>query len=135
MLLQKRDLLTVLMGASPGGSQIVPIFVGLLYGDVYGVLTWLLVRQPFIMGVIRRYVALTSAVSGWPAIIVVSLFAAAGEEVLFRGALQYWLGVIGTAFLFVLVHGYFSLREWRISLYGLFLFLGMIPPELAASRY
>jgi len=135
VFLQKRGFLPVLIGSPPGGSQIVPILAGLLYGGVFGVLAWLLVRQPFMMGVTRRYVALTSAVRGWPAIILVSLFAGAGEEVLFRGALQYWDCVIGTAFLFVLVHGYFSLREWRLSLYGLFLFLGMIPLGLAASHW
>ncbi|NVN45087.1 CPBP family intramembrane metalloprotease [Asaia siamensis] len=123
------------MGSPPGGSQIVPTLAGFLYGSVFGLLAWLMVRQPFMMGVTRRYVALTSAIREWPAIIVVSLFAGAGEEVLFRGALQYWFGVIGTAFLFVLVHGYFSLREWRLSLYGLFLFLGMIPLGLAASHW
>ncbi|MDL2172508.1 MULTISPECIES: CPBP family intramembrane glutamic endopeptidase [Asaia] len=135
VVLQKREFLSVLMGSPPGGSQIAPILAGFLYGGVLGKLAWLMVRQPFLMGVTRRYVALTSAVRGWPAIIVVSLFAGAGEEVLFRSALQYWLGVIGTAFLFVLVHGYFSLREWRLSLYGLFLFLGMIPLGLAASHW
>ncbi|WP_336947419.1 CPBP family intramembrane glutamic endopeptidase [Asaia sp. HN010] len=135
VLLQERDFPSVLMRSPPGGSQIVPILPGLLYGGVFGVLAWLLVRQPFMMGVTRRYVALTAAVRGWPAIIAVSVFAGAGEEVLFRGALQYWDGLIGTAFLFVLVHGYFSLKEWRLSLYGLFLFLGMIPLGLAASHW
>ncbi|WP_122050949.1 hypothetical protein [Asaia bogorensis] len=113
VLLQRRNFLAVLMGSPPGGSQIVPILAGFLYGGVFGVLAWLLVRQPFMMGVTRRYVALTSAVRAWPAIIAVSVFAGAGEEVLFRGALQYWLGVIGTAFLF----------------------LGMIPLGLAASHW
>lgn len=135
VFLQKRNFLSVLMGSPLGGSQIVPILAGLLYGSVFGVLAWLMVRQPFMMGVTRRYVALTSAIRGLPTIVVVSLFAGVGEEVLFRGVLQYWLGVIGTAFLFVLVHGYFSLREWRLSLYGLFLFLGMIPLGLTASHW
>jgi len=135
VFLQKRDFLPVLMGSPPGDSQIAPILVGLLYGGVLGKLAWLMVRQPFMMSVTRRYVALTAEIRAWPAIIMVSLFAGTGEEVLFRGALQYWDGVIGTAFLFVLVHGYFSLREWRLGLYGLFLFLGMIPLGLAASHW
>lgn len=43
-------------------------------------------------------------VGGWPLIIAVSISAGVGEEILFRGILQRWLGVIGQAALFGAVH-------------------------------
>ncbi len=41
---------------------------------------------------------------GWPLIIGISLGAGIGEEVLFRGILQKWIGWVGQAALFAVVH-------------------------------
>lgn len=44
------------------------------------------------------------AAGGWPLIIGISIGAGVGEEVLFRGVLQKWVGWIGQAALFAVVH-------------------------------
>jgi len=55
----------------------------------------------------------------WYDIVFFSLCAGIGEELFFRGALQQYWGIWPTAFLFILIHGYLSLTEWRITLYGI----------------
>ncbi|MFC4078121.1 CPBP family intramembrane glutamic endopeptidase [Salinithrix halophila] len=51
-----------------------------------------------------------------PHIAFVALLVAVGEELLFRGALQHWLGVIGTSFLFSLIHFRYVKRWFLMSL-------------------
>ncbi|MDR6224535.1 CPBP family intramembrane glutamic endopeptidase [Desmospora profundinema] len=60
-----------------------------------------------------------------PMIALIALMVAVAEELLFRGALQYWLGVVGTSLLFVLIH----FRYWKrwlllVLLFGVSLILG-----------
>jgi membrane protease YdiL (CAAX protease family) len=60
-----------------------------------------------------------------PMIAVIALVVAVAEEMLFRGVLQHWLGVVGTSVLFVLVH----VRYWRkwvlmLLVFGISLLLG-----------
>lgn len=51
-------------------------------------------------------------------IIFLSFCAGFGEEWLFRGALQPWMGIWITSVVFVAVHGYLNPMDWRISIYG-----------------
>ena len=51
--------------------------------------------------------------------ILISVCAGFGEELLFRGAIQPFWGIMVTAVFFVAIHGYIDLRDWRISIYGL----------------
>jgi hypothetical protein len=44
---------------------------------------------------------------------------------LFRGALQPLLGIPITSILFVAIHGYLNPRDWRLSIYGLFMTAGI----------
>lgn len=55
--------------------------------------------------------------------IFLSVCAGVGEEILFRGCAQEWLGVWLTALVFVALHGYLNPMNWRISIYGLSLCL------------
>lgn len=48
-----------------------------------------------------------------------SICAGIGEELLFRSGLQTFFGIWITSFLFVAIHGYFSLKKIKKSLYGL----------------
>lgn len=50
--------------------------------------------------------------------VFLSLCAGIGEELLFRAGVQFYLGVIITSVLFVVVHGYLNPFNWRQSLYG-----------------
>ncbi|MEX2601859.1 MAG: CPBP family intramembrane glutamic endopeptidase [Balneolaceae bacterium] len=63
--------------------------------------------------------------------IQLSLFAGAGEELLFRGALQPLLGIWVTSLIFVGIHGYFKFRSaghWLFGalMFGLSLLLGFL---------
>ena len=51
-------------------------------------------------------------------IILVSVCAGIGEEILFRGILQEYMGVVLTSVVFVGIHGYFPKKHWSIFLYG-----------------
>ena len=65
---------------------------------------------------------------------MISFCAGVGEELLFRGALQYWLGVPLTAIGFVALHGYLNPRDARVSVYGIYLVLCMFAYGLLAER-
>ncbi|MEX2435250.1 MAG: CPBP family intramembrane glutamic endopeptidase [Balneolaceae bacterium] len=59
--------------------------------------------------------------------IHISFFAGAGEELLFRGAIQPLLGIWVTSFIFIAIHGYVSFRSAGHVLFTLLLFgLGMM---------
>lgn len=57
----------------------------------------------------------------WHDAIFASFCAGIGEEIFFRGALQYYLGIWGTAILFVLIHGYLNPKHRNLFLYGLYM--------------
>lgn len=54
-------------------------------------------------------------------IIFISFCAGIGEELLFRASIQPLLGIWITAILFVLLHGYLSIRDWHLTIYGIFM--------------
>jgi membrane protease YdiL (CAAX protease family) len=57
----------------------------------------------------------------WIDIVLISLCAGVGEELLFRGAIQLWLGIWITAAVFVALHGYLDPRDKPVLTYGLFM--------------
>lgn len=56
-------------------------------------------------------------------ILFYSLCAGVGEEVLFRGGIQFYLGIWFTSVLFIALHGYINPMNWKMSIYGLFTIL------------
>ena len=44
-----------------------------------------------------------------------------GEEILFRACIQQYWGIWITAIFFVAIHGYLNPKDWRLSIYGLFM--------------
>lgn len=54
--------------------------------------------------------------------IIVSLLAGICEEILFRATFQPMLGVWLTSFIFILLHGYFNPKNWKIFLFGVIMF-------------
>lgn len=55
-------------------------------------------------------------------ICFISLNAGISEEILFRGVMQPFMGIWWSSLLFIGLHGYFTPRSWRVSLYGLLMF-------------
>lgn len=103
-----------------------PIWKQLLYGLPVGIVAALLARfivsRKFMDGVRLRYERMFRNLRlNWSEIVFISLCAGVGEELLFRGVLQPLLGIVLTAVVFVAIHGYLNPRDWRISVYGVFM--------------
>lgn len=103
-----------------------PIWKQLLYGLPVGVVAALMARfivgRKFMDGVRLRYERMFRNLRlNWSEIVFISLCAGVGEELLFRGVLQPLLGIVLTAVVFVAIHGYLNPRDWRISVYGVFM--------------
>ncbi|MFN8775442.1 MAG: CPBP family intramembrane glutamic endopeptidase [Flavobacteriales bacterium] len=114
---EKVDLAAMLVGYSPWYSQLAG---GAAVGIAAGFAARWLISRPFMDPVNRRYVKLLGQFDlTMSEILFISFCAGVGEEMLFRGALQPFLGVILTAVVFVAIHGYLNPRDWRISTYGL----------------
>jgi membrane protease YdiL (CAAX protease family) len=65
----------------------------------------------------------------------ISIFAGAGEEILFRGAIQPLLGNVFTSIIFIGIHGYFKFKTtghvlFGIMMFGLSLMLGFLAAEI-----
>lgn len=73
-------------------------------------------------------------ITRWQAFFL-SLCAGVGEEVFFRGALQPLMGVWVTAFVFVAIHGYFSITNWKVNIFSVCLTLFIAVLGWAATEY
>jgi len=68
-------------------------------------------------------------------VIFLSICAGVGEEIFFRGFLQPLIGVWLTAIFFVLIHGYFSIKNQRINLFAILLTLFIVIIGYGAQNY
>lgn len=98
------------------------LFRGFLYGCTSGLLGLWLVQNEYLKPVSSMFSELLGDINiNWADIIFFSLCAGIGEEIFFRGALQYFAGIWPTAVFFIFIHGYLSLTKWRITVYGVFM--------------
>ncbi len=113
---QGRDLLAMHTGPWPSWAQLA---LGTAVGTAMGLFAHWMVHRPFMAPILERY---SSMIGPWMSRrsdrLLVSVCAGVGEELFFRGALQFWLGIPVTAILFVAIHGYLDPRNWRITIYG-----------------
>lgn len=95
------------------------IIYGCLIGMMGGMIARLIINQSFMRPVLRKYSSIFGNVKlSWFDIVFVSICAGFGEEIFFRGAVQYQLGIWITAIIFVAIHGYLNPYDWRVSVYG-----------------
>jgi len=100
------------------------IGVGLAYGIVAAIIGWYIVNRAFLTETRIFFARVIQDLNlSIPDILFISFCAGAGEEILFRGAIQPYLGIWITAILFVAIHGYLNPKNWRISIYGVFMCL------------
>ena len=98
----------------------VQLLIGGLYGCFSGLICWLIIRSRLMEATRAKYVDRIKALGlNNIEIILVSICAGIGEEILFRGILQDYMGVVLTSIVFVGIHGYFTTKHWSIFLYGL----------------
>jgi len=102
--------------------QIIPIGFGLQLGFVYGLFAYLMMSAPFFDKVPNRVEHTVQSMNlKWYDGIFLSVCAGIGEELLFRVGIQYYLGWLPTAIIFVAIHGYLNPWNWRFSMYGILL--------------
>lgn len=112
------------IGIKPIGQQVL---IGLPVGVVGALFAKFIVSRKFMEGVRMRYARMFGDLRlNWSEIVFISLCAGVGEELLFRGAMQPLLGIALTAVIFVAIHGYLNPRDWRISVYGLYMTIVVI---------
>ena len=103
------------------------ILLGLIFGVVFGHLALFVSTRSFMKPVMNKYAQLFGAFElNQSEMIYISICAGVGEEILFRGALQPMLGIIITSIVFVAIHGYLNPKNWRITVYGIFMTLVII---------
>ncbi len=103
-------------------NLLLSIPVGLGFGVFAAFVGILLLKLPQLKETSTFYASLFKGLDlHWTDILFYSFCAGVGEEILFRGALQPLLGLWFAAVLFVLLHGYISTKDWKKSIYGIFL--------------
>lgn len=97
--------------------------IGLLFGFIYAFFILLVTQFPIFDEITQVQSRMIKEINlNIFDILFMSLCAGIGEEILFRAAIQTWLGPLITSFIFILVHGYFSVREWKRNLSGILVF-------------
>lgn len=132
-LVQHRDAWSVTLGGSALWEQLL---LGLVAGALIGGTAWAMIRTSWMTPVRERYALLIGPLVArrshrW----LISLCAGVGEELFFRGAVQWWLGIPFTAVVFVAIHGYLDPRDRRIMAYGTLMTLAMMLLGWMADRY
>lgn len=114
---QFESFLTIFSGSINWGMQLL---IGSGVGLLFGYLAWRLVDSNYMKPVLNKYGELVKSFRlNLLTIIFLSFCAGVGEEVFFRGVLQDYLGVVITAVIFVLIHGYLNPFDKIIFVYGL----------------
>jgi hypothetical protein len=121
-IIGKVPLIKVLNGVQPVWMQ---ASFGLATGAVLGVLCGMLVTKVKFFTPVKGLIGelITKYSLKLPDLVFISLTAAICEELLFRGALQRAWGIWPASVLFILLHGYFNFRDYKIMLYGLIMLL------------
>ena len=105
-------------------NVLLQVCIGICYGLGTAYLGWRIIRMPFMRAVRIKYGGLIHSLNlNWPDIIFISLCAGIGEELLFRAVIQPYLGVWITSLVFVGIHGYINPKDWRLSIYGIYMTL------------
>lgn len=99
------------------------IFLGLFIGVVFAKISLILFNTSFFKEELsgQMKMILDLKLNFWDKIFL-SFCAGFGEEILFRSSIQHYLGIWLTTFIFIAIHGYLNPKNWKISLYGLYLF-------------
>lgn len=111
------------------------LVIGTFLGWSIALIGWELMCLAFMKKELEKYLSLFSVQSlSWGVILFVSLSAGIGEELFFRGVLQPFLGILITSVLFVAIHGYINPKNWRISIYGLYMTLAIVLVGFLSER-
>jgi uncharacterized protein len=132
VFVQDRSFLDAVLGARAWWWHTL---LGGIAGWLIAEVAWSVIKHPWLHPVRVKYTDMIGPLMPTLALqVLVSVCAGVGEELLFRGAVQYWLGIPLTAVVFVALHGYLHPLDWRVSIYGAFMVLAMIGLGTIAQR-
>lgn len=104
-------------------SLLFQIGIGLAGGFVLSGMTWLMGKWKYLDDVNFDYTLRLGIFNfSFQEILFLSFCAGVGEEIVFRGMIQPWLGILTTSFMFIALHGYLSYSSWPKVIFGLILF-------------
>lgn len=107
-----------------GWAYWLQALTGLGFGVVVSFLAWGLIKSAFMKPVKEFFLQFLKPFELRVGdILFISACAGIGEELLFRATIQPVLGIWITALLFVTLHGYLSINNWPLTIYGLFMVL------------
>lgn len=105
-------------------------------GLIFALIASWITERPFMREVTLRYNQMLGSLRlNKSEVIFISFCAGVGEEFLFRGTMQPLMGIVPTAVIFVALHGYLSFRDWRISVYGLYMTLVIITLGIFTDKW
>jgi len=97
--------------------------LGVVGGFVLSGITWLMGQWKYLDDVNFDYTLRLGIFNfSFQEILFLSFCAGVGEEIVFRGMIQPWLGILTTSFMFIALHGYLSYSSWPKVIFGLILF-------------
>lgn len=112
--------------------------MGLGAGAVASGIVFIVIKLPPVSNILSDFTifkALSKANFSFLDNTQISIFAGAGEELLFRGAIQPLLGNTLTSFIFIAIHGYFKFKSpghilFGVMMFGLSCMLGLLFEEV-----
>lgn len=120
------DTVNLQLAITGDGKYWEQLAAGAFAGVMIAVTAHILIASPLLDAVNTSYARMLGRFRlTFSEILLISLCAGVGEEMLFRGAVQPFLGIPVTSILFVAIHGYLNPRDWRISIYGIFMTAGI----------
>jgi len=101
----------------------IQVGAGVAGGFLLSGITWLMGKWKYLNDVNFDYTLRLGIFNfSLQEILFLSFCAGVGEEIVFRGMIQPWLGILTTSFLFIALHGYMSYSSWPKVIFGLILF-------------
>jgi uncharacterized protein len=98
------------------------LITGLSFGYISAAIGWKIIETQMLLPVRNFFSNLIQDFNlSFSEIVFISICAGVGEEILFRGAIQPFLGVWLTSIIFVAIHGYLNPFNWRLTVYGIFM--------------
>lgn len=106
---------------NPDISIYLQILIGLAIGAVFAYFAQYITTRPFFKETKDYYDQILDSINvNYFGMFFIAISAGIGEELMFRGFVQHWLGISVTAVLFVMLHGYLNPQKKPLFLYGIY---------------
>ena len=119
--------LSLLDALKIGQGWELQLLIGFSYGMITSILAWELIKMNFLTNTRNFFSELIQELKlNDLEIVFISFCAGVGEEILFRGGIQPFLGIWITSIVFVAIHGYLNPKNWQLSVYGVYMCLVIV---------